>query len=355
MNRSIVFIFFMFLFSIAEGQSNYIEAMKQGDSAFKKQQYKKAINYYFAAAAFQPENKGEVKDRVNLAFDRIEALRAEAEIARRDAIKAEAKTKAALARAEKFVNAFNFYDNKYALIYKFRPLQDEKFGFIDKEGNSVFNDRYEKAEEFDEHGFAKVQIWEGKYGECCNSLTDYLMDTSGKKYNVLYQLDTLPQYANVLKLGQVKIDSIPEGVSALDLRKRKPGRLWAMQGLSRVRLLLLQDSITQIPKEIEQLKGLESLYVNYAYLQELPPELWQLTSLETLNLRANRLKTLSPGIARLRNLKKLDLSGNNFHSLPKEIGQLKKLTWLKLSNNNFSKTEIERIKKLLPGCKILTG
>ena len=77
-----MFLFFFFcliFFFSAKGQSSYAEAMKQGDDAFKKGQYKTAINKYFAAEAFDPTKKNEVKDRVNKAFIAIETLRKKAE------------------------------------------------------------------------------------------------------------------------------------------------------------------------------------------------------------------------------------------------------------------------------------
>lgn len=353
MTRFLSFFFCMFFFVTAKAQNSYAEAISQGDEAFTKQQYKIAINKYFAAEAFDPTKKDLVKAKVNKAFDAIDALRSNAEKAKKDALASEAKARAALAKSEKFMAAFDFYHGKYALVLARHPKQDERFMFIDKEGNEVFHNRYEKADDFDDQGFAKVQIWEGKFGECCNSLSDYLMDTTGTTYKVLYQLDTLPQYANVYRFGQVKIDSVPWDVEAFDLRKRNPDKLWAMPGLSRVQLLLLRDSIPQIPKQIEKITALKLLFVTNAYLQELPPELWQLTNLQMLNLFGNRLKTLPTEIAHLKNLQTLDLEANSFSNLPKEIGQLKKLTTLNLRNNNFSKAEIEKIKKLLPGCRVI--
>ena len=152
-------LFFLFCFSsfaMVKGQSNYAEAITQGDDAFRRGEYKIAINKYFAAEAFDPTKKDIVKEKVNKAFDAIDALRSNAEKAKQDALKSEAKAKTALAKAEKFINAFYFYDNKYALILQRHPKQDEKFGFIDKEGNAVFNYRYEKAEEFDEHVYVVI-------------------------------------------------------------------------------------------------------------------------------------------------------------------------------------------------------
>ena len=75
------------LFSFfATAQSSYSEAIQQGDQALRNGQYKTAINKYFAAEAFDPSKKDIVKARVNKAFDRIEALRREAEDAKKQAL-----------------------------------------------------------------------------------------------------------------------------------------------------------------------------------------------------------------------------------------------------------------------------
>jgi len=85
MSRILSFLFCMFLFVAAKGQSSYAEAIKQGDDAFNRQQYKIAINKYFAAEAFDPTKKDVVKAKVNRVFDRIDALRKEAEAAKKEA------------------------------------------------------------------------------------------------------------------------------------------------------------------------------------------------------------------------------------------------------------------------------
>jgi hypothetical protein len=57
MSRILSFLFCIALFLTAKGQSSYAEAIQQGDDAFKKGQYKTAINKYFAAEAFDPAKK----------------------------------------------------------------------------------------------------------------------------------------------------------------------------------------------------------------------------------------------------------------------------------------------------------
>ena len=63
-----------FFFVCAGTQSNYTQAMQQGDDAFKNGKYKTTINKYFAAEAFDPSKKEIVKEKVNNVFDRIQTF-----------------------------------------------------------------------------------------------------------------------------------------------------------------------------------------------------------------------------------------------------------------------------------------
>ncbi len=99
MNRFLFFLFCMFLFANSKGQNNYTEAMQHGDDAFNKQQYKTAINKYFAAEAFDPTKKDLVKEKVNKTFDGIEELRNEAINSKKDAEKQKERAETALQEA----------------------------------------------------------------------------------------------------------------------------------------------------------------------------------------------------------------------------------------------------------------
>src|SRR5258705_5171504 len=88
MNKiTLMFIFCSILVKSYSQVSSYHEAMAEGKKEFERGAYKKAVDFYFAAAAFMPENKGEVKVKVNEAFDAIDALRKKAEDALTEAKK----------------------------------------------------------------------------------------------------------------------------------------------------------------------------------------------------------------------------------------------------------------------------
>ncbi len=57
-------------------------------------------------------------------------------------------------------------------------------------------------------------------------------------------------------------------------------------------------------------------------------------------------------MGQLTNLKFLYLGGNKLDSIPAEIKNLVNLKYLYLFGNYFSDSEKEKIKKLLPNCKI---
>jgi Leucine-rich repeat (LRR) protein len=84
----------------------------------------------------------------------------------------------------------------------------------------------------------------------------------------------------------------------------------------------------------------------------LPAQIGELKNLTELNLHWNRLSTLPAQIGELKNLTLLDLRYNQLSTLPAQIGELKNLKYLYLQGNKFSKEEQERIRKLLPKCKI---
>jgi WD40 repeat protein len=102
MKQVFFFLFCTAFFISVKGQSNYDEAVQLGDEALKNKDYKNAINKYFAAEAFDPAKKDLIKVKVNLVFDRIVALKAEAENA-----KSEAEKQTRIARANYLVSEAN--------------------------------------------------------------------------------------------------------------------------------------------------------------------------------------------------------------------------------------------------------
>ena len=164
MKNFILFITCFIASVVADAQTNYAEAIRQGDDAFSIKEYKTAINKYFAAEAFDPSKKDEVKVKVNRVFDRIEALRAEVR-------QAQTTTDSAYRQAQKLTDAFYFYKDRFALAAG-GDADKREYYFIDRQGNKIekLGVDWTKASQFDETtGFAKVTSKEG--------LLDYLLDT----------------------------------------------------------------------------------------------------------------------------------------------------------------------------------
>ncbi|HEO64396.1 MAG TPA: leucine-rich repeat domain-containing protein, partial [Spirochaetes bacterium] len=74
--------------------------------------------------------------------------------------------------------------------------------------------------------------------------------------------------------------------------------------------------------------------------------------LTSLDLGDNQLRTVPKVLGNLKALTWLGLSKNQLRTVPKELGNLKALTELYLKGNPISDKEKQKIKKLLPKCKV---
>lgn len=250
-----------------QAQNNYTQAIQQGDAALRKKQFKTAINKYFAAEAFDPSKKAEVQKKVNRAFDAIEALRQEAEQASRLAqdalaqVKVEQRrTESALDQANKLISAFYFYADRFALAFK-----ENEFYFLDKNGDPVTKlGKWEKAEQFDRRGFAKVE----------NNALSYLLDTLGNAYRVAYEIQDLGPEVQALDLFAKRLGQIPEKVFQQ----------------SQLEILLVENNwLKSLPKGIGLFPNLTTLDLSSNQLIDLPMELYKLPKLTYMDLRDNPL------------------------------------------------------------------
>lgn len=88
-------------------------------------------------------------------------------------------------------------------------------------------------------------------------------------------------------------------------------------------------------------------------LNDIPEFLEQLTQIESLFLTYNLLSTFPNSVLKLNNLKHLHLGGNQICRIPKTIKNLQNLEVLSLSGNLIPEEEIEKLKLILPDCKII--
>lgn len=125
---------------------------------------------------------------------------------------AKAETQQALDKAEKLVNAFYFYADRFALAFK-----DDKFYFIDKNGDEVAKlGKWDKAEQFDlRRGLAKVEMkrddMSGKNREKRDSTKSvaFLLYTLGNTCQVAYDVKNLGPEITALDLSEKELDVLP--------------------------------------------------------------------------------------------------------------------------------------------------
>ncbi len=353
------FTFLLFFVSLdMQAQSGepcllYETFMKAGKKSTEIQDYKNALNQFLSAQTAAREchkntkaANAEIKNVFKLiAQQRDDAVKArqEAEIQKNLAKKALAEAESSNAKNQKLINAFYFYDGKFALAFK-----NDSYGFINQKGDAVIDYKYSTAEQFDYTGFAKVKKDER------GVIIDYLIDTTGKEYKLAYTVEDL-------------MDTIKENdFVALDLRNSKWNRaLWYIESDTLDKKIELQfrklqiliadgyfshqdDFVMLLPHDISKFKNLTHLYLRGNTFEWLPSEIGQLKALQTLNLSDNRLTALPAEIGQLQYLQTLNLSSNLLTVLPAEIGQLKALQTLNLGGNELEAlpAEIGQLKAL---------
>ena len=99
------------------------------------------------------------------------------------------------------------------------------------------------------------------------------------------------------------------------------------------------SGVKSVPKEINQLKELDSLEIKGESLKKLPPEIGSFSKLRRFTIEYTGLASLPDEIGNLSSLKKLYIQHNQkLLSLPKTIGNLKKLDnlWINWNRNRHS-------------------
>jgi len=127
-----------------------------------------------------------------------------------------------------------------------------------------------------------------------------------------------------------------------------------LEYLSSLKCLIL-GSMTSISSNIANLRTLKTLEISGAITQ-LPKELWELKNLEELALRRVKFTILSSGLGKLSKLKKLTLFSCDIKVLPIEIKYLTELEELNLFNTSIDSLpkEILKLKKLKKICILNT-
>ena len=100
-----------------------------------------------------------------------------------------------------------------------------------------------------------------------------------------------------------------------------PNTLWQLKKLERLSLKI-NNNLTNIPSQIDNLSSLTVLDLSYNKLVILPEEICTLISLTCSDLCENKLENISDKISNLINLSTFMIMNNNLKSLPKSIGKL---------------------------------
>jgi len=161
--------------------------------------------------------------------------------------------------------------------------------------------------------------------------------------SVGYQLNAQQQVIG-LELYGCKLKELPKEIGQL----RQLQTLYLGNSIIAQRLGLSSNQLTQLPKEIAQLQQLQELYLRDNQLTQLPKEIGQLQQLQTLDLMENQLTQLPKEIGQLQQLQTLSLSSNQLTQLPKEISQLQQLQRLNLGRNQLTQLpkEIGQLQQL---------
>jgi Leucine-rich repeat (LRR) protein len=125
-----------------------------------------------------------------------------------------------------------------------------------------------------------------------------------------------------------------------------PKEIYNLKTLTR--LNLSQNKISEIPGAIANLTNLTELYLNKNQISEIPDAIANLTNLTKFDLSGNQISKIPDAIANLTNLTKFDLSNNQISEIPDAIAELKNLTELGLFKNQISEipATIAKLKNL---------
>lgn len=299
--------------------SEYNMLIKIADSHYEAgNSWRPALNYYKKAAekAVDSTNRDYANDRKRECQKIIDSQTLTVEkqnldlIAQQDSLKKQSKNlikekeakDEALGIAESIVSAFYFYGDSLALAFN-----NNKYGFIDKDGRKVITYEYDDASPFAYPGKAKVK--KGK--------DYYLIDGAQKEYLLGEGSSVSSDDIKAIDLSNKELTDIPP---------------WVFESKNLNILLLINNEITSIPSELDSLKLLKELVLFKNQLYVLPESIDTLQELELLNVGNNHLRNLPDSLIELRKLKMLVLSNNQLAKLPLLNG-LDSLKLLDLGSN----------------------
>jgi len=165
-----------------------------------------------------------------------------------------------------------------------------------------------------------------------------------------------------LELFGTKIDFIPREINYLQRLKifkfsssndtlKLPNTMRFMKNLQE--LTIESVILDSLPWTVFRIPSLKFLSLTSNAIQALPDNLDKMVGLEVLVLDQNSIRVLPRNIYKLKKLIYLSLKNNKLTKIPDTICHLTNLTKLDLRGNMLNQTDIEEVKALLPGCKVL--
>jgi len=178
----------------------------------------------------------------------------------------------------------------------------------------------------------------------------YLRECDSLDINQAFEVLSVSSNLTIVDISNCKMQAFPENIFKLKKMER---------------LFINDNSLTKIPSTISMLKNIKMIGVD-AELSELPKEIGDLKSLHSLDLRGNSFSHFPVQIVALTNLKVLDLMYNSITEFPAEISKMSNLSSLYIGGNPFALKEIEymtnhknqhsdaynNLQKLIPNCSI---
>lgn len=227
-------------------------------------------------------------------------------------------------------------------------------GFTDKNQKNTMNqeikDRFEITEEFANNLIQMLHSDEANINLAFQIAPSYCNEYIKQFQEII---ETSLTYKDISKINK-------EVYTALVSRDRisfyskcltaLPVSLFKLTSLKR--LSLYKNQLNSIPGDILKLRNLEYISLCFNSLSTLPEEISNLYKLEELNLEGNKLTSIPDSIYSLKNLGFLGLENNKITSIPERIRELKNLDVLILRCNPIPKKEIDKIKEVLPNCRV---
>jgi len=264
MKKLLILVFVSVFFGQLSAQTDeFSRLMEKGESYLNEREYIEAFVYFMKAKekAISRADDSTATARLENCRFLISRQNIELALSLEETERARFETDVALGLARSIVNAFYFYDEKLALAFK-----NNKYGFIDKSGETVIGYKYEEAYPFDNLGMAKVRRG-GKY---------YLIDTNGTEYLLADGLSNLRRETQALDLRNKQLVEFPPSVGQTQFQ------------FPRLNILLLNSNEIRI----------------------FPPNILNLSNLNVISLSNNKLRSVPFGLSLITGLRILDLSNN---------------------------------------------